>query len=190
MKFIDIKKIHQGKFLTYYIASYSTKSGSIKEYELVSRNPNLTNESFGNNGPVGVGLVTFSVDKKKILLSKEFRLATKRFVYNFPAGLIDEGESPLEAAKRELKEETGLLLVDTIAVLSPSYASQGTSDELMTIVICTCEGEIKESCYEVEEIKAKWYTKKEVQSLLDRGEYMSVRTQMFLWQWVNGDLLK
>ena len=190
MKFEKITKIHEGKFLSYYVATYSTKSGNIKEYELVSRNPNLTNETFGQNKAVGVGMVTFSKDKSKILLSKEFRLATKRYVYNFPAGLIDEGETPVEAAKRELKEETGLEFVDTLAVLSPSYASQGTSDELMIIVVCTCDGEIKESCYEVEEIKAAWYTKEQVRELLDRGEYMSVRTQMFLWQWTNDDLIK
>ena len=105
--------------------------------------------------------------------------------YNFPAGLIDKGETPIEAARRELKEETGLTLVEEIATLSPSYASQGTSDELMVIVICTCEGEIKESCFADEEIVAKWYTKEEIKKLLDQGAYMSVRTQMFLWQWAN-----
>ena len=55
----------------------------------------------------------------------------------------------------------------------------------MNIVICRCEGEIKESCYADEEIQANWYTKEEVKKLLDDNEYMSVRTQMFLWLWVN-----
>ena len=40
-----------------------------------------------------------------VLLQKEFRMATNNWVYNFPAGLIDEGETPEEAAIRELKEE-------------------------------------------------------------------------------------
>ena len=132
-----------------------------------------------------MGLVPFSINKDKILLQSEFRLATNRKVYNFPAGLIDEGETPEEAAKRELKEETGLDLVETIDVLSPSYASQGTSDELMVIVICKCSGEITNSIFVDEEIDARWYTKEEIKKLLDEGAYMSVRTQMFLWQWAN-----
>ena len=88
-------------------------------------------------------------------------------------------------AKRELKEETGLDLIEIIDVLPPSFASPGTSDEMMNIVIAKVDGEIKESCYENEEIIANWYTKEEVKKLLEEGAYMSVRTQMFLWMWIN-----
>ena len=185
MKFVDLRKVYEGKFLTYYVADFINKEGKIKSYEFISRDKNLTKESFGKNKPAGVGMVTFSKDKTKILLQKEFRLATNHFVYNFPAGLIDKGETPVEAAKREIREETGLEMVELIKELPPSYASQGTSDEMMSIVICTVDGEIKESCFADEEIYASWYTKEEVRKLIDDGALMSVRTQMFLWQWVN-----
>lgn len=183
MNLKKLEKIYQGKFLTYYVATFDLENGGIKEYELVSRDPNLTIETFGKNKCAGVGMVTFNVGKTKILLQREFRPATNRWVYNFPAGLIDEGETALEAAKREVTEETGLKVVKVDAVLSPSFASQGTSDELMQIVICECEGEISGSIYAEEEIKPAWYTKEQIKKLLDEGAYMSVRTQMFLWQW-------
>ncbi len=185
MKLKDVKLIYKGKYLSYYVAEYINNDGDIKEYEFISRNPNVNVDNFGKNTAAGVGLVPFNMNKDKVLLQSEFRLATNRYVYNFPAGLIDEGESAFEAAKRELKEETGVDLVEVIAILSPSYASQGTSDELMQIVICKCKGEVRPSCYVNEEINAKWYTKEEIKKLLDEGAYMSVRTQMFLWQWVN-----
>ena len=180
-----LEKIHQGKFLTYYVATFDLNNGNVKEYELVSRDPNLSIETFGKNKCAGVGMVTFNVGKTKILLQREFRPATNRWVYNFPAGLVDEGETALEAAIREVREETGLEVVKVDTVLPPSFASQGTSDELMQIVICECEGEITGSIYAEEEIKPAWYTKEEVKKLLDEGAYMSVRTQMFLWQWAN-----
>ena len=185
MKLIKLEKLHEGKYLSYYVADYLTEKGHIKSYEFISRDKNLTIETFGKGQPQGVGMVPFSKDGQKVLLQKEFRLATNNWVYNFPAGLIDKGEDAVMAAKRELKEETGVTLVKVDAVLSPSYASQGTSDEMMQIVICECEGEIKESCYADEEIVAGWYTKEDVKKLFDEGTYMSVRTQMFLWQWIN-----
>ena len=185
MKLLELKKIHEGKFLSYYVASFLNKEGNIKEYEFISRDSNLTIEKFGNNVPAGVGLVALNKNKDKVLLQSEFRLATNHFVFNFPAGLIDEGETVEQAAKRELKEETGLDLIKIEAVLPPSYASQGTSDELMQLVVCTCDGEIKESCFADEEIKAKWYSKEEVKNLFLEKAFMSVRTQMFLYMWIN-----
>ena len=185
MKLLRLNKIYEGKFLTYYIADYENEKGHIKSYEFISRDKNLTIETFGKGKPQGVGMVSFSLDKSKVLLQKEFRLATNNWVYNFPAGLIDKGETVEEAAKRELKEETGVNLIKIEAVLSPSFASQGTSDEMMSIVICLCDGEIKDSCFEDEEIKAGWYSKEQVKQLLDNKVFMSVRTQMFLYQWIN-----
>ena len=185
MKLLKLERIHKGKFLSYYVADYLNKDGNIKQYEFISRDSNLTIENFGKNQPAGVGMVVFSKDKNKVLLESEFRLATNHFVYNFPAGLIDKGETASEAAKRELKEETGLDMIHLDVVLPPSYASQGTSDELMQIVVCEAEGEIKESCFADEEINTRWYTKDEIKTLINQGAYMSVRTQMFLWQWIN-----
>lgn len=185
MKLIKLTKIHEGKFLSYYVADYLNNNNHIKSYEFVSRNKNLTIDSFGKGCPQGVGLVPFSLDDQKVLLQKEFRLATNNWVYNFPAGLIDEGESVEDAAKRELFEETGTRLNRIDAVLPPSFASQGTSDEMMSIVICHCEGEIVNSSFEDEEIIAKWYTKEEIKELINNKAFMSVRTQMFLWQWCN-----
>ncbi len=40
---------------------------------------------------------------------KEFHYSTEEENYELPSGAIDPGETPLEAAKKELKEETGLL---------------------------------------------------------------------------------
>ena len=182
---MNLRKEYEGKFLSYYVASFLNGEGHIKEYEFISRDKNLTIEKFGHSNPQGVGMVCYSEDRQKVVLQKEFRLATNNYVYNFPAGLIDAGEKPEETAKRELKEETGLDLVEIIDVLPPSFASQGTSDEMMVIVIATVKGEITNSSFADEEIEARWYDKSEVRKLIDDGAYMSVRTQMFLYQWIN-----
>ncbi len=49
-----------------------------------------------------------AIDKdKNIILVKQFRYAHKKELIEIPAGKIDFGETPIEAAKRELLEETG-----------------------------------------------------------------------------------
>jgi 8-oxo-dGTP pyrophosphatase MutT (NUDIX family) len=45
----------------------------------------------------------------KILLEKLFRYTTQHEAWEIPAGGVEQGEKPLEAAKRELQEETGLV---------------------------------------------------------------------------------
>lgn len=185
MKIDSIKKIHEGKYLTYYVAHYILNDGSTKDYEFISRNKDLNIESFGKPISAGVGMVVYNEDHSKVLLQKEFRLACNNWVFNFPAGLIDEGENSFVAAKRELKEETGVDLISIEAILPPSYASQGTSDEAMEIIVCTASGTICESNHIEEEIEARWYSKEEVIQLLEQKEYMSVRTQMMLYMWIN-----
>ncbi|VDO80070.1 unnamed protein product [Soboliphyme baturini] len=44
---------------------------------------------------------------KSIILVKQYRIPIMAYSIEFPSGLVDVGETPLEAAHRELKEETG-----------------------------------------------------------------------------------
>lgn len=58
------------------------------------------------NAPDSVLLVCFTQDKKLILV-RQFRPASNQFTVELPAGAIEKGETPEEAAHRELYEETG-----------------------------------------------------------------------------------
>lgn len=60
-----------------------------------------------HSGSVVVLAVDESGVEPRILLEKQYRHAAGRFLRELPAGRIDEGESELAAAKRELLEETG-----------------------------------------------------------------------------------
>lgn len=49
-----------------------------------------------------------AIDKSgKFILEKQYRHGLQKVLYELPAGQIDDGEKPLQAAQRELLEETG-----------------------------------------------------------------------------------
>ena len=58
--------------------------------------------------PGAVAILPF-LSEKKLLMEKQWRYPVKQELYEFPAGKIDCGETPIVAAKRELLEETGYM---------------------------------------------------------------------------------
>ena len=57
---------------------------------------------------------------KELVIVKQFRPGAKKYFYEFPGGLIDREESPQQAAKRELLEETGYN-TEKLILLNESY---------------------------------------------------------------------
>ena len=183
MRFQGIEKKESGKYITRYDINYKTEDGQDKIYEIISRNSDIKNqEELSGNEPDAVVLIMTSEDGERILLNKEFRMAAGRYVYNFPAGLIDPGETPEEAAARELREETGLKLTKIEDVIGLSYSAVGFSNEMNVCVVGSCNGEIKMSDSSFEEIEAAWYTKEEIRELLKR-ERFAARTQAYCYIW-------
>ena len=53
-------------------------------------------------------VIVIALNQKSLFLLQEYRYPTKRSLWGLPAGIISAGETPLEAAQRELFEETGI----------------------------------------------------------------------------------
>lgn len=72
-------------------------------------------------------LIVPVTEQGDLLLIREYSAGTECYELGFPKGLIDEGETPIEAANRELKEEIGFgahqLQPLKEVVLAPSYFS-------------------------------------------------------------------
>ncbi len=70
----------------------------------------------------------------EFLVTREYRHAIGKHVYGFAGGLVDANESPLDAAKRELLEETGCT-ASSFEVLGSCYPLPGILAQKMTIVL-------------------------------------------------------
>ncbi len=185
MKFIKLDKIDAGKFIHRYNLEYEANDGTKKTYEMISRNPDMKDFiDLQNNKPDAVVLIMHNKDNSKLLVNREFRMATGKFVYNFPAGLIDPGETYDISARRELKEETGLELVTITDTLPLCYSSIGFSNETNITVIGIADGTITGSDSVLEEIEAKWYSKNELKELL-KSEPFAPKCQAYCYLWAN-----
>ena len=183
MKFKGLEKKQEGAFITRYDIYYETVDGQEKIYEMISRDKEMkTFEDLHNKKAEAVILIMEDETGERILLNKEFRLAMGEWVFNFPAGLIDEGESPDQAAARELREETGLEIRKITDYIGESYSAVGFSNEKNICVVGVAGGTIRKSDSVFEEIESGWYTREEVKELLKEYRF-AARTQAYCYLW-------
>ena len=87
-----------------------------------------------HTGSVVVLALDESQSVPRILLERQYRHAAQQFLWELPAGRIDEGEEALTAAKRELLEETGYTASQWKRILK-FYASPGFVAEAMNVYL-------------------------------------------------------
>lgn len=86
-----------------------------------------------HSGAVAIVALT---DDGRICLVRQYRAALDRVTVEIPAGKLEPGEDPLDCARRELLEETGMVPA-SIAYLTTIASSAGFSDELIHIYMAT-----------------------------------------------------
>lgn len=88
-----------------------------------------TREYIKHQGAVAVVPVT---DNNEIIVVRQYRYPIGRVTIEIPAGKLDRGEKPIDAAKRELSEETGVESAD-ITYIGGLYPSVAYTDEIIHI---------------------------------------------------------
>ena len=131
---------------------------------------------------VGSAVMMAVDDRKRILLVRQYRLPARSFLWELPAGRLDPGETPLNAAKRELKEETGYR-AKKWKKLVMFYPSPGYVGEKMTIFLATelTSGEARPM--EDERIETRWFTAKEIEDGIRSGKIVDGKTMIGYFNW-------
>ena len=78
----------------------------------------------------GGACIAALTEKDKLYLVRQYRYALGQELWELPAGKLEEGEDPFEAAKRELEEECGLK-ADQYIDLHPFYPTVGYCSEVI-----------------------------------------------------------
>ena len=122
-------------------------------------------------------------EKERILLVKQFRLPAERDLWELPAGRLDPNESPLKAAKRELREETGLTAKKWVKLAS-FWASPGYVDEKMSLFLAFDLSKGEQQPMDDERIETRWFGRNELGELVLTGKILDAKTIVgyFLWQ--------
>jgi ADP-ribose pyrophosphatase len=84
--------------------------------------------------PPSIGLIPI-LEGTHVLLVTQYRHAAKKYTLEIPAGKIEKGETPKQAALREMREEIGY--VGKLFPLLQWYLSPGYNTELMYVFVAT-----------------------------------------------------
>lgn len=121
-------------------------------------------------------------DEGRILLVRQYRLPAAAYLWEIPAGRMDEGETPLQAAKRELREETGYTARQWKKIFS-LYMSPGFLAEKMNIFVATQLKAGPTQFMEDERIETKWFTPAEVDAMIQAGKIIDGKTIAAFLAW-------
>ena len=191
-KYCDIKALCENRFLNMYHMDAMTDSGRAFDYYFVSRNDiNNIKVKTGENKPEGIVIFPVLADNpNKIVLIKQYRYPIGDYLYELPAGLIDEGEAPKEAAVREMLEETGMELEiyedGFDAVRRPFYMGAGYTDESCSLVFGYAREHGNKCTEDTESIQVVIADKNEIKRIL-REEKVSLRCSYLMMLFLNND---
>lgn len=104
----------------------------IREIYKLPNNRTITREKIVKNGGKDSVIIVATDSNGNYILTFQTRINDK-IIAEFPSGYIEDGEDVIEAAKRELKEETGYVS-DNVTILDNSYYSVGIDNSICYVV--------------------------------------------------------
>lgn len=167
MKVVESRRIYEGRVLNLRVDTVATPAGGTHQLEVVEHS--------------GAVVVIPQPSPDEIVLVRQHRYAIGADTWEVCAGGIDAGETPEQAALRELREETGLR-ARSVTRLWSAYSAPGFCNELLHFFHTdTYDVGVPEPDAE-EEIEVATFPLKRVMEMIERDELRDAKTQIaVLW---------
>ena len=124
---VESRRVYTGKIISVDVDTVRFPDGSTGELEMISH-------------PGASAIVPFLSDPRgedpQVLMIRQYRYAADGYLYEIPAGRLDQGENPRDCAVRELKEETGCT-AEHFDHLLTMYTTPGFTDEKIHLFMAT-----------------------------------------------------
>jgi ADP-ribose pyrophosphatase len=121
-KTIKTEQLFHGRIIDLILEEVEDPPGNIRRREIVSH--------------PGGSVVIPLMENGDVMLVRQYRYPLKKFILEAPAGKLEPQEDPLEAAKRELQEETGYT-AEKYEKLTAMYTTPGFCNEVLHIYLAT-----------------------------------------------------
>lgn len=134
------------KFLNIFELDAVQRDGTHVPYQVASRAKEVSDLKAISGENKADAVAIFGVcdvdNRAAVVLVRQYRYPVGGYIYELPAGLIGDGEDVIEAAKREMFEETGMEFVPAATATNcrPLFSSPGMTDESAVIIHGTCVG--------------------------------------------------
>jgi len=116
------ERLFHGRIIDLVLEAVEDPLGNVRQREIVSH--------------PGGSVVIPLLENGDVLLVRQYRYPLKKFILEAPAGKLEPQEDPLEAAKRELQEETGYT-AEKYEKLTAMYTTPGFCNEILHIYLAT-----------------------------------------------------
>jgi ADP-ribose pyrophosphatase len=164
---VSSETIFKGRIISLQVDTVKLPNGETSSREIVRH-------------PGAVAILALLDDR--MLVVEQYRKPLERSLVEIPAGKLEPGEDPLEAAKRELEEETGYRC-ETLKHLCSFYTSPGFADELLHIYVAQelLPGQLKPD--EDEFLECEAITLEQAQQYINQQRISDAKTITAVYAW-------
>lgn len=164
---VGTEPIFSGKMITLQVDTVALPDGRTATREIV-RHP-------------GAAAVLALLDGK-LLVVEQYRKPLEKLQVEIPAGKLDAGEDPLEAAARELEEETGYRAT-SLKLISAFYTSPGFADEKLYVFFAEGLTPGQQNPDEDEDLRVEALTMEQAEAYIGEGRISDAKTILAVYAW-------